>query len=359
MFGAAVKTWFLGKIPVTKQIFFELCLFFIVRFPTRPMKLKQLATLQAVHETGSLLAAAEQLNVTQPAVSRAIIELENELGLTLLVRSARGAKLTEFGLSVLARVRLIDREVRRIVEDAQATRGAFNGRLTIAITPAAATSDFAEAITGFSDAHPDVQLRVLELRPQVIAAGLRDGTIDVALFSQYNAREASSHFDVAPLYELGVTLAVSSRYRGPVHVGIGELRAMPWLVLDPVADTHSVASMLFEEHGLEPPERIIQCSSLGMYIELAGRLDVVSAWTDAGINVLRKREQEGAMKRLQLKERMPAATMCIAYPAIDMMTATTREFVVWFQSTLRKSCSATRTSVGMSEIGSATGAPAA
>lgn len=310
------------------------------------MKLKQLTALQAVYDTGSLLAAAQQLNVTQPGVSRAIIELESELGATLLVRSARGATLTEFGMSVLARARLIDREVRRIAEDAEATRGVFNGRLTIAITPPAATSDFAETITAFSDVHPDVQLRVLELRPHLITAGLREGTIDVALFTQYNEHESSPHFDVMPLYELGITLAVSSRYRGPTQIGMNELRAMPWLVLDPVIDTHSLMSMFFVAHGLEPPVRIIQCSSLGMYIELAGRLNVVSTWTDAGINVLRKREEEGTMMRLQVTEKMPTARMCIAYPAIDMMTAATREFVVWFQSTLRKSASGTHFSVG-------------
>lgn len=310
------------------------------------MKLKQLAVLQAVHETGSLLAAAEQLSVTQPGVSRAVIELENELGVPLLVRSARGATLTEFGLSVLARARLIDREVRRIAEDAEATRGVFNGRLTIAITPPAATSDFAQTMTAFSDAYPDVQLRVLELRSQQISAGLRDGTIDVALFAQYGKHENPAHFEVAPLYALGVTLAASSRYQGPQKVGIRELREMPWLVLDPVIDTHSFVSTLFAEHGLESPKRIIQCSSLAMYIELAGRLDVVSAWTDAGINALRRREEEGTMRRLQVDGELPTAAICIAYPAIDMMTATTREFVVWFQSTLRKSEAGARFSVG-------------
>ncbi|WP_421026856.1 MULTISPECIES: LysR substrate-binding domain-containing protein [unclassified Paraburkholderia] len=79
------------------------------------------------------------------------------------------------------------------------TRGVFNGSLTIAITPPAATADFAETISAFSDAHPDVQLRVLELRPHLIANDLRDGTLDgtldVALFAQYtslNARRNST-----------------------------------------------------------------------------------------------------------------------------------------------------------------------
>jgi hypothetical protein len=62
--------------------------------------------------------------------------------------------------------------------------------------------------------------------------------------------------------------------------------------------------------------------------------------------VLRKREEEGMMRPVQLHEQLPKAKLCIAYPAIDMMTATTRGFVVWFQSTLRNSPAGARFSVG-------------
>ena len=74
------------------------------------MKLKQLQALRAVAETGSLQGAAGRLCVTQPAVSRAIIDLESELGVPLLTRTARGALLTGFGASILKRALLIDRE---------------------------------------------------------------------------------------------------------------------------------------------------------------------------------------------------------------------------------------------------------
>ena len=88
------------------------------------MKLKQLQALRAVAETGSLQGAAGRLCVTQPAVSRAIIDLESELGVPLLTRTARGALLTGFGASILKRALLIDREVGRIYDAADAERGA-------------------------------------------------------------------------------------------------------------------------------------------------------------------------------------------------------------------------------------------
>ena len=91
------------------------------------MKLRQLQALQAVADTGSFQAAAEQLCITQPAVSRAIADLEVELGAPLLTRLAKGATLTEFGSTVLKHAQAIDQEVARIQDSAKALRGAGGG----------------------------------------------------------------------------------------------------------------------------------------------------------------------------------------------------------------------------------------
>lgn len=301
------------------------------------MKLKQLEALQAVSETGSLQGAAVQLNVTQPAISRSIIELEGELGVSLLTRSARGATLTAIGMSILSRVRVIDREVRRIQEEAEASRDAFNGRFVIAITPPAATAALADTITAFSDSRPDVQLHVLEMRPQQITSGLRDGSIDAAIFTCFGPVDSSPHYDIESIYELGTTLAVSRRYTGPLEIDIGQVRDMLWLVTDAMVDRNSFVSHLFATHHLPPPSRILRCSSVPMYIELARRLDVVSVWTDAGLSVLQKQLDAGTMKRLHLKEGTPGGSLCLAYPSVDLMTTTARDFTVWLRSYFRKS----------------------
>jgi DNA-binding transcriptional LysR family regulator len=310
------------------------------------MKLKQLEALRAVAETGSLQGAAVKLNVTQPAISRSIIELESELGIALLTRAARGTTLTEIGASILARAQVIDREVRRIKADVDATRGAFNGRFVIAITPPAATAALADTITEFSDARPDVQLHVLELRPQQITEGLRDGSLDVAIFTHYGALENSPHYELEPLYELGTTLAVSGRYQGALDLNVEQLREMLWLVIDAAVDKGSFFSHLFALHRLPPPARILRCSSVPMYIELARRLDVVSMWTDAGLAVLGKRVADGTMKRLNLREGTPGGRLCLAYPKADLMTTTARDFVVWLRTSVRDTGSSDHFTLG-------------
>lgn len=300
------------------------------------MKLRQLLALQAIADTGSLQAAAVQLALTQPAVSRAIMELENELGIALLLRTSKGTSLTKAGTNVLNRARLIDREVRRIHEEAEVARGAFNGRLVVGVSPPAATAAFAETITSFVNARPDVQLNVIELRPQQIIAGLREGSVDVAMFSMFGDDAASPYFDTELAYELNTTLAVSSRHVGGERVGVPDLQAMPWLVLDTVLDKHSFLPSLFGAHGLALPGRILKCSSINMYAELAKQLDVVSMWTDAGLHILEPRINAGIMKRLVVDEGTPRAKMYLAYPDLDLMTAIAQDFLGWLRTALRR-----------------------
>lgn len=308
---------------------------YVLSTPIR-MKLKQLQTLKAIAETGSLQGAANQLAVTQPAVSRAVMELESELGVALLVRSAKGTSLTEAGSNVLSRARVIDREVRRIQEEAEARRGVFNGRLVVGVNPPAATVAFAETITAFADSRPDVQLNVIESRPQQIIAGLRDGSLDVAIFSLFGDQLESPHFDVELIYELSTTLAMSSRYHGPDRVTAKELRTMAWLVLDTTLDGSSFISNFFGAQGIPIPDRILRCSSVNMYAELARRLEVVSTWTQAGEHVLDAGILAGTMKRLIVEGGTPPAHLCLACPNIDLMTAIARDFVGWLRSALRK-----------------------
>ncbi|CAG2141149.1 HTH-type transcriptional regulator TsaR [Cupriavidus numazuensis] len=315
--------------------------------PGSSMKLKQLQALRAVAETGSLQAAARRLCVTQPAVSRAIIELEGELGLPVLIRAARGASLTEFGASILKRALVIDREVGRIYDAAEAMRGTIGGRLTIAITPASATRTFVEAITAFTQARPEVQVSILELRRAQIVAGLDDGSLDVALFPEYGLPRDASYYQTEALYEIGSVLAVSSLYRGSLDVTVADLQTMQWMVLDAASDESSLMRTLFAAHDLAPPSRVLRCSSAYVYAELVTRMNVVSTWSDAGAKVLNERLRAGTMRRLNVAGGTPRGSVCVAYPNEDLMTAAARDFIAWLRTALRKPGSADGVTVGI------------
>lgn len=80
------------------------------------MKLHQLEALVASAETGSVRSAARRLGISQPAVTRALRELETEQQLPLLVRSPTGLSFTDHGQALLAHARLILNQMRQAEE---------------------------------------------------------------------------------------------------------------------------------------------------------------------------------------------------------------------------------------------------
>ncbi|MBV8658655.1 MAG: LysR family transcriptional regulator [Burkholderiales bacterium] len=114
-----------------------------------------------VVDTGSFSAAARQLGIGQPAVSKTIKQLEDTLGVKLLVRSTRGLATTEAGQSYYERV-------KRVMEDADeadlAARGAgtsLTGRLRICAAVTFARIHLIPHLQPFLDAHPDLELDIV------------------------------------------------------------------------------------------------------------------------------------------------------------------------------------------------------
>jgi LysR family transcriptional regulator, regulator of abg operon len=290
------------------------------------VKLRQLDALRAVAEAGSLHEASRRLFLTQPAVSRSIRELEVELGMQLLTRSANGATLTPFAHQVLKRAFVVQREIGRILEDAQTARGELGGRLTLAITPPASTRALADTLLELTAARPGVQLDVIEWRGENIADGLRNGTIDVAIFTQYGEPKNAS-FEWTRLYELDVLLTIAPSYQGSTNLSIEQIHALPWLLLDSPSDESSFIPTLFGEHGMPLPGKITRCSSMSLYLDLAMHMEAVSVFTSLATPLLTQRANDGLVKLLSVDGPTPKVGMYLAYTSEELLTATAADFI--------------------------------
>lgn len=290
------------------------------------VKLRQLDALRAVAEAGSLHEAARRLFLTQPAISRSIRELEAELGMQLLTRSANGATLTPFAHQVLKRALVVQREVGRIVEDAQTARGELGGRLTLAVTPPASTRALADSLIELTAARPGVKLEVIEWRGENIADGLRNGTIDVAIFTQYGEPKNAT-FEWTSLYELDVQLTIAASYQGSQTLSIEQIHALPWLLLDSPNDESSFVATLFGEYGMPSPERTTRCSAMNLYLDLAMQMEAVAVFTSLAMPLLSQRVDDGLLKLLKLTKPMPKIGMYLACSSEELLTATAKDFI--------------------------------
>ncbi|NDY90350.1 LysR family transcriptional regulator [Ideonella livida] len=143
------------------------------------MELRHLRYFEAVAGTLNFTRAAEQLHIAQPPLSRQIQQLEEELGVTLLDRSARPLALTRAGAFFYEQASQI---LGRVAEVSEATRRLGSGQrrwLGVGFVPSMLYTALPGAIRDYMHAHPEVDVVLLELTSVQQAEALQAGRIDV------------------------------------------------------------------------------------------------------------------------------------------------------------------------------------
>jgi LysR family transcriptional regulator, hydrogen peroxide-inducible genes activator len=142
--------------------------------------LRQLRFLAALAEAGHFGRAAAAVNVSQPALSVQIRELEAALGVRLVERGAREVVVTPTGREVLRRARRILEEVSEIEQVARWDRG-LAGRLRIGVIPTVAPYLLPSALPSLRARNLSLDLGVREAQTDRLIAEVREGTLDVAV----------------------------------------------------------------------------------------------------------------------------------------------------------------------------------
>jgi DNA-binding transcriptional LysR family regulator len=144
------------------------------------MELRQLRAFVHVSHAGSFTRAADELHLTQSAVSTAVGKLEAELGFELLRRTSRGVELTEAGQAVFERAREIVAGADAIRSDLAALRGLLEGTVVLGTMLPPGPIDLPGLLATFHGSHPGITVRVREGSAPDILAGLRRDELDVA-----------------------------------------------------------------------------------------------------------------------------------------------------------------------------------
>ncbi|WP_102797712.1 LysR family transcriptional regulator [Bowmanella denitrificans] len=204
-----------------------------------------------VAQQGSFSRAAEQLSITQPAVSKGISELETQLGLDLLERvgaSLRGRRqwhLTEHGQALFEHAKGIFALERVAVEDLQARLDCQRGHLHIGASSTIAGYWLADACMTFSREFPQAQLSLMSANTDDICAALQDGQIELALVEGQteNAKFTIQHWHDEPLKLVcPASWAVSD-------ISLSEVR---WLWREPGSGTRAWMEQHLRSAAIQP-----------------------------------------------------------------------------------------------------------
>ena len=145
----------------------------------------QLALLVEIQRTGSLARAALNLNVTPPAVSQQLARLEREVGVSLVERGARGARLTPLGSDLAAHGEKVAQELAAAEETAAEFVGTHRNRLRIGAPPSLSMTLLPDVLASIRYRFPNAELTVVDVISDAGASLIADGTLDLALSAVY------------------------------------------------------------------------------------------------------------------------------------------------------------------------------
>ncbi len=239
------------------------------------MELRHLRYFAAVAETKNFSKAAQVVNVTQPAISRTIKDLEEELGVDLFIRHPSGLLLTENG-------RMFLRSSHRILECADtAIRQAHFSRhlndvprLRVGIDASCSAPWLFKALLAFGSSFPRVELSISDGRADQMIHRLRAGDLDLCLIPSADS-EVPVDVEAETITKSRVQLVVSieHRFAQAPYIDLSQLKDEPLVLCDDPnhAEMKQAALVACRRAGFQPPQIIRASSHFSMLALVAAK----------------------------------------------------------------------------------------
>lgn len=236
---------------------------------------RQLRAFVAVYESGQVSAAAQQLALTQPAVTVLLRELEGRLGVKLFDRSTRALRRTQAADEAVGYAQRVLAELEAMGASMAELAGARRGRVRIAATSTLAQTLLPPVMRRFLDAHPDVQMEIEDVAPT--------GFVEAVLRERVDFGVGTLHAPVAGLREevflrdvLAAVAPAGPRFAGGKPITWKQLAAMPIVTvksgygvrprIDAAAEEAGVALNIVHEVSLLTTALALAASGLGVAV---------------------------------------------------------------------------------------------
>jgi DNA-binding transcriptional LysR family regulator len=251
------------------------------------VNLRHIQQFLAVAETGSIRAAARGLGLSQPAITKAIRQLERECGVPLIQRNTSGAVLTAFGRTFRARAQLIAGEARRAQEELAQMTGDEAAAVAIGASPSVAALVIPAAIPAFLKSYPKARVRIVGGLPNTTISRVCDGTLDFVVGPRPRSQIPSS-LRAWPLFEMPMALTLRTGHRLSNARSLVDFADAEWILTGASALPDSPLRLAFDALGLPPPRYRIQAESFLAALSLIAHGDFVGlmprAMVEAGPN---------------------------------------------------------------------------
>jgi DNA-binding transcriptional LysR family regulator len=248
------------------------------------LKTRQLLLLQVLAEEGNIHRAAEALDITQPAASKLLKDLEDELGVELFERLPRGMRPTWFGESMIRHARMALASLDRAHDEIEALRAGRFGQVSVGAITAPGITLMPAAVAQVKAQHPTLRVSLQIETSDVLLERIAQDRLDMMvgrLVERYDKSdlryEAIAEEPVCAMVRTGHPLLGSKK------LSLRDLVQVGWMVPPAGSALRHRWEVMFQEAGLDIPTNLIETSALLFVTRMLRQSDLVTVLaTDVG-----------------------------------------------------------------------------
>jgi DNA-binding transcriptional LysR family regulator len=253
------------------------------------MEIYQLRAFVMVAKIGHVTRAAEQLHLSQPAVSKQIKALEQELGVLLFERHSGGVALTREGQRLLPQAELALREAMNLMAVARSLRGEVSGAIVVGTIIDPETLRLGSFLGTLLAFFPKVQVRLQHAISGVVLDWVKSGEVDVGF---YLGPVAVDDVQSMPLTAIEYVVVGPPDWRSRIEAADWvALSQMPWIGTSPNSSQHRLVREMFNEVGVEM-QSVVEADQEASMVSLVR--------TGVGLATMRRDIAEVACRRQEL-----------------------------------------------------------
>ncbi len=243
------------------------------------LNLSHLDLFRDVARSGNISLTAQERFITQPALSKVIVKLEDELGVKLFDRSSKSIILNSYGEIVLQHADRIFAELGDLEKRLGEMKSGSGGTLFIGSSfPTREPGSIVNELEKFMTANRNVSLHLLQMSPEALDAALLNRMVDLALCPEAPAREELEWIHLFT-EEMGIIMAEGHPLAKKERISLSSLRDEYFLCTDSNSDNLHLTQRFCRTAGFEPHIRI-RCDLpmfLGRFVGLGYGVSLIAA----------------------------------------------------------------------------------
>lgn len=232
------------------------------------MDTKQMQYILKVAECQNITRAAEQLYVSQPALSHFISKAEEELGAKIFNRGTTPLTLTQAGERYVKTARMILSLQESLKQEIENLKDCRNGKITLGLSDMRATTMLPFMLPEFRRLYPNVTIRTVESSSKEVENNVKKGAVEIGIIPLY---DYDQDFSSSVLYDEELLLVSpaelpSSHGESRNWVSMGDLTGKDFILLNRENRIRRAVEAIFLEHGVKPKSIVESCNNMTAYM---------------------------------------------------------------------------------------------